>query len=179
MKFSEDVLTSLNLEPLKEKEPVNIMKISEMLDFMKKSSERIFNKSKLYVSIDDSDIKADCVDIVATKINDFTQVFMDLVVFIRRLEKTYTVSKASLRYCSTSYETFGFSLTDAERKFLDELLLRNEITHDYFNREIHQQKLIAIMENYSVGALDIYDNLLRYCQDHNYMDLYANNSYKR
>lgn len=77
------------------------------------------------------------------------------------------------------YEAFGFSLIDCERKFLDELLLRNEITHDYFNREIHQQKLIAIMENYSAGALDIYDNLLRYCQDHNYMDLYANNSYKK
>ena len=50
---------------------------------------------------------------------------------------------------------------------------------EHVTREIHQQKLIAIMENYSVGALDIYDNLLRYCQDHNYMDLYANNSYKR
>ena len=51
MKFSEDVLTSLKLEPLKEKEPVNIMKISEMLAFMKKSSERIFNKSKLKIKL--------------------------------------------------------------------------------------------------------------------------------
>ena len=55
MKFSEDVLTSLNLEPLKEKEPVNIMKISEMLDFMKKSSERL--------------IKANCISALMTLIS--------------------------------------------------------------------------------------------------------------
>lgn len=43
----------------------------------------------------------------------------------------------SLRYCMISYETFGFDETDNEKIFLRELLLRNEITHDYFNRELH------------------------------------------
>lgn len=35
MKFSEDVLKEFNLTPEEEKEPVNIMQISEMLQFLK------------------------------------------------------------------------------------------------------------------------------------------------
>lgn len=53
--------------------------------------------------------------------------------------------------------------------FLRELLLRNEITHDYFNREIHQQKLIWIMLNCSQGARDVYYDLKKYCEENNLM----------
>ena len=35
MKFNEDILKELNLEPVAEKEPVNVMQISEMLQFIK------------------------------------------------------------------------------------------------------------------------------------------------
>lgn len=35
MKFSEDILKQFDLEREEEKEPVNVMRISEMLDFMK------------------------------------------------------------------------------------------------------------------------------------------------
>jgi len=33
MKFNEDILKELNLEPVVEKEPVNVMQIGEMLRF--------------------------------------------------------------------------------------------------------------------------------------------------
>ena len=51
-------------------------------------------------------------------------------------------------------------------------MLRNEITHDYFNRELHQQKLVWIMENCTEGALDVYDNLYRYCIEHHLLNRY-------
>lgn len=46
MKFSEDILKELGLEPDREKEPVNVMRISEMLEFMKQCANRIVNKSR-------------------------------------------------------------------------------------------------------------------------------------
>lgn len=172
MKFSADMLRQFNLEPEEEKEPVNIMKISEMLDFMKVCAERIASKSKRYAECNDVEIQMDCMDIVTAKLNDFTQVFKDLIVFMRKEEGTHK-GGTSLRYCMNSFDTFDFEQTEAEKAFLKELLLRNEITHDYFNRELHQQKLIWIMMNCSDGASDVYQNLRSYCSAHDLLGKYA------
>lgn len=145
MKFNEDILKQFNLTPEEEKEPVNIMKIREMLQFMKSCAERIVRKSQKYMKTIDADEQLDCMDIVTVKLNDFVQVFKDLIIFIRKEEGTYK-NASSLRYCMSSYDTFDFQQTEVEKIFLREMLLRNEITHDYFNRELHQQKLIWIMK---------------------------------
>ena len=162
MKFSEDILNQLNLQPMKQKEPVNVMQVHELLEFLKMSAERIHSKSELYCKETDPDIQLDCMDIVSAKLNDFSQVFKDLILYMRLKEGTLHTN-GSLRYSITSYDTFGFEQTEKEKIFLRELILRNEITHDYFNREIHQQKLIWIMENCSEGALDVYHNIKDYC----------------
>ncbi len=60
--------------------------------------------------------------------------------------------------------------------FLRELLLRNEITHDYFNRELHQQKLIWIMTNCSQGAVDVYCEISDYCREKRLTERYINKS---
>ena len=73
----------------------------------------------------------DCIDIVTAKLNDFTQVFKDLIIFMRKEENTHK-GGVSLRYCMSSFDTFSFEQTIAEKMFLKELLIRNEITHDYF-----------------------------------------------
>lgn len=172
MKFNEDILKEFNLTPKEEKEPVNIMQIQEMLQFLKSCAERIVQKSEKYIKTTDADEQLDCMDIVTVKLNDFVQVFKDLMIFIRKEEGTYK-SGTSLRYCINSYDTFGFQQTEAEKNFLRELLLRNEITHDYFNRELHQQKLIWIMENCNYGSMDVYCNLESYCDKHGLLDKYA------
>ncbi len=174
MKFSEDILKEFNLESEIEKEPVNIMQIKEMLAFMKGCAERIEQKSTLYVSDVDANVQMDCMDIVTAKLNDFTQVFKDLIIFLRKDEGSYK-GGMSLRYCMTSYDTFGFLQTESEKNFLKELLLRNEITHDYFNRELHQKKLIWIMENCGDGAMDVYANISTYCSERNLLDKYVSN----
>lgn len=152
MKFNEDILKQFDLTPEEEKEPVNIMQIREMLQFMKSCSDRIVQKSQKYMKTVDADEQLDCMDIVTVKLNDFVQVFKDLIIFIRKEEGTYK-NGTSLRYCMSSYDTFDFQQTEVEKIFLREMLLGNEITHDYFNRELHQQKLIWIMENCSEGFL--------------------------
>ncbi len=172
MKFNEDILKQFNLEVNEEKEPINVMKIGDMLGFMKQSAERIMGKSKKYRESMDAEIQADCLDIVTARLNDFTQVFKDLVIFMRKKEGTHK-GGTSLRYCMASYETFGFDETEEEKMFLRELLLRNEITHDYFNREIHQQKLIWLMENCADGAADIYKNIYTYYSTRGLLDEYA------
>lgn len=77
-----------------------------------------------------------------------------------------------MRYCINSFDTFGFEQTEIGRTFLKELLLRNEIPHDYFNRELHQQKLIWIMENCSEGAIEVYSSIEKYCTENKFHLLY-------
>lgn len=173
MKFSEDIIKGFNLEPLEEKEPVNIMQVEDMLQFMKNCAERIVQKSEQYIKTNDAEVQMDCIDIVTAKLNDFTQVFKDLVIYMRQKEGTYKNGN-SLRFCMTSFDTFGFRQTEEEKTFLRELLLRNEITHDYFNRELHQQKLIWIMVNCSQGALDVYNEINNYCLNHDLLESYVN-----
>ena len=45
---------------------------------------------------------------MTARLNDFTQVFKDLMIFIRREEGTYK-GGTSLRYCMASFETFNFN----------------------------------------------------------------------
>ncbi len=173
MKFNEDILKELGLEPNEKQEPVNVMRVSEMLDFMKQCAERIESKSRKYTTSRDVEIQTDCIDIVTARLNDFTQVFKDLMIFIRREEGTYK-GGTSLRYCMASFETFNFNETEEEKLFLRELLLRNEITHDYFNRELHQQKLIWLMENCSSGVVDVYKDIYTYCLKQELLEKFTN-----
>ena len=48
MKFSEDILKSLNLDLQEERVPVNVMTVSELLAFLKMCAERIVRKSDQY-----------------------------------------------------------------------------------------------------------------------------------
>ncbi|MEY8354065.1 hypothetical protein AALB39_11990 [Lachnospiraceae bacterium 54-53] len=171
--INEDILKEFHLETEDIKEPVNIMKIEEMLRFFKLCAERIIQKSLLYEKTEDMDTKMDCIDIVTAKLNDFTQVFKDLVLFMRK-EEGIVRNGGSLRYCITSFDTYDFRQTEAEKLFLRELLIRNEITHDYFNRDIHQQKLIWIMRHCSEGAIDVYNNIYDYCTERKLLNKYAN-----
>lgn len=86
MKFSEDIIKEFKLEPLEKKEPVNVMQVGDRLQFMKSCAQKIVQKSEQYIKADDVGIQMDCIDIVTAKLNDFTQVFKDLVIFIRQEE---------------------------------------------------------------------------------------------
>ena len=92
---------------------------------------------------------------------------------MRQEEKTYN-GGTSLRYCISSYDTFEFKQTETEQIFLRELLLRNEITHDYFNRELHQKKLIWVMNHCADGAMDVFWNIYAYCEQKQLLDKYVN-----
>lgn len=127
----------------------------------------------MFEKTSDADIQTDCIDIVTAKLNDFTQVFKDLIIFMRKEEGTYKEER-SLRYCIAGFDTFGFQLNEQENMFLRELLIRNEITHDYFNREIHQQKLIWIMQNCCDGALEVYHHIIGYCIERNLLSKFVN-----
>jgi len=175
MKLSKDILDQFNVDPVEEREPVNVMKIRDMLDFLEYNAMRIVQKSDLYQSTDNPNLQIDCLDIVTAKLNDFAQVFRDLITFLL-IERGQYKKNPSLRYSIASFDTFGFKQTEAEELFLQELLLRNEITHDYFNRELHQQKLIWIMVNCAEGALDIHRNLETYCTEHGLLDKFAENN---
>ena len=173
MKLDENIISQFNLDPNENREPVNTMKVADLLRFIKESADRIVQKSDLYVKSSDVDVQTDCLDIVAMRLNDFVQSLIDIVIFIRKEEGSYNGKSTSLRYCITGYDTLIEDQSLTEKQFLSELLLRNEITHDYFNREIHQQKLISLMHNCSSGALDVYEHLRQLCEDRKLSDKYV------
>ncbi len=178
MKLDESILNQFDLDPNENREPVNVIKVSELLTFLKESSSRIVSKSEQYFKTTDADIKADCLDIVAMRLNDFAQAFIDVVIFIRKNEGSYNGKSTSLRYCISSYDTLVENQTDVEKQFLGELLLRNEITHDYFNRDIHQQKLIALMQNCAEGAADACDHLSSICEKKSLLEKFVDKNAK-
>lgn len=92
MKFNEDILKELGLEPNEKQEPVNVMRVSEMLDFMKQCAERIESKSRKYTT----------------------------------------------------------------------------------SRELHQQKLIWLMENCSSGVVDVYKDIYTYCLKQELLEKFTN-----
>ena len=61
VKFSEEILKQLGLESVEKKEPVNVMRVSEMSRFMKPCAERIANKSRKYIECSDVETKMDCI----------------------------------------------------------------------------------------------------------------------
>ena len=181
MKLSRDILEELDIELQDVREPINVMSIGEALSLLKECAERLVKKSEQYRLTEDADIKVDCIDIVTARLNDFAQVFRDILIFLRKEEGTYRGREGktnSLRYSIASYDTFGFPQTEDEKAFLKELLLRNEITHDYFNRELHQFKLISMMENCMEGAVDVHRHLFQFCQDNNLLEKYLNRNEK-
>ncbi|MCR5323649.1 MAG: hypothetical protein K6E85_10320 [Lachnospiraceae bacterium] len=173
MKLDESIINQFNLNPNESREPVNTMKVADLLDFIKESSVRIVNKSELYIKTVDADVQTDCLDIVAMRLNDFVQSLIDIAIFIRKEEGSYNGKSTSLRYCITSYDTLIEDQSLVEKQFLGEVLLRNEITHDYFNRDIHQQKLISLMQNCASGALEVYAHLKQLCEEKNLLDKYV------
>ena len=60
MKLDDSIIDQFNLEPEDDREPVNVMRVSELLDFLKESATRIVSKSQHYFSTEDADIQADC-----------------------------------------------------------------------------------------------------------------------
>ena len=60
MKLDDSIIDQFNLEPEDDREPVNVMKVPELLDFLKESASRIVSKSKQYFSTTDADIQANC-----------------------------------------------------------------------------------------------------------------------
>ena len=108
MKFSEELLKDFDLELTDKKGPVNVMQVKNMLLFLRACAERIIQKSQGYQGTKDVEIQMDCLDIVTAKLNDFTQVFSDLVIFMRKEEGTHKMA-SSLRYCISSYDIWFFT----------------------------------------------------------------------
>ena len=81
MRLDESIIEQFDLNTDADREPVNVIKVSELLDFLKQSAFRIQSKSELYFKTTDADIQADCLDIVAVRLNDFAQAFIDIIIF--------------------------------------------------------------------------------------------------
>ena len=106
MKIDPEIIKSMNMEVQPERIQVDTSLCKDVLDFLKQSSDRIIKKSDLYVTSEDADVQCDCIDIVAFRLNDFVQSFMDLVSFIAKKEGVFNRgdNTVSLRYCISLYE---------------------------------------------------------------------------
>lgn len=129
---------------------------------MERISTKFYNKSVLYQNSSDCSLKEDIIDIVSSQLNKFVQAFKDIITFISEKENNPLDKGSSLRRCVSECESI-LDINETGKDFLKELVLRNELTHDYFNFDINEQKLISIMYNCPDGALQICDAIKEYC----------------
>ena len=168
--IDESILEQFNLQPKAPEIQVNGMKLSEIIKYMERVSEKLIDKKDLYLNTDDESVKEDCIDIASEKLNQFTQAFMDVIKFIMIKEKSPLSKEDGLIKCIRVYRNLNDSIYFEENEFLNGLSLRNDLTHDYFNYVVHTDNLISLLVNYAKGSLQVCDFFTQYCEERGYID---------
>lgn len=170
IEINNDILKQFNFKPAKQNIITNGMKLEDMFDYMEKASNKIINKSELYQKTSNFETEEDCLDIASEKLNQFTQVFMDIIKYIRIKENCPLDKEDGLIKCCRIYKKLNKTRSDIENGFLEGLSLRNDLTHDYFNYISHRENLIKLLINYSHGSIEICNFLKNYCIKKNMMN---------
>lgn len=169
--FDENIIKKYNLSPESDGNKINKKSIKEILEELSEKSKRFDIKSQKYMKTDDVNEKLDIIDINTTVLNKITQRFIDVISYILRKENKISDKKGniSLRRCISEFTNL-VEVDIETRTFLKNLTLRNELTHDYFNEETNESKLVEIMINYADSPMKLSEYLYEYCKDNNLLE---------
>lgn len=174
MFISEEILKSFNLN--QEEVILKIRTVSEILDYLRKCSEKMMEKSDLYQSSQDANIREDCLDIFSSRLNSFTQAYKSLMNFLLEKNRESIPKDPSLGFFIRKYDSIieDDKQTKKESLFLEKLNSRNQVIHEYFNIQENEIKLFDIMINCVEGSLDVYKSLSDYCKEKGYTEEIVN-----
>ena len=178
MQISDDIIKQFGINERKAQEHISKKSIADILDKMCKVSVRIQEKSQLYRNTEDNDVREDCLDIIISTLNRFSQMFRDVMIRISAEDKGNLGKDSTLRRCISEYKKQNISNSESANCFLDQLNLRNDFIHDYFNDENQILELETIIYNYSAEAELIANDIREYCQEKGYLDLVVDKSDK-
>ncbi len=167
----DDILEKFNLQDKQAKTYITKMSIAEILKRMDNVALRISDKSNIYMSTNDTDTKKDCIDIIKTQLNDFSQMLRDLIIRISKENGVVLDKDTKLRRAISEFIDMDISSDKETINFLNNLHLRNEIIHDYFNYDTVEEEIIRIMYNYATQPIRVVEDIREYCEDKGFLDL--------
>ena len=98
-------------------------------------------------------------------INDYTQVFKDLLVVICN-DYVITELNGTIRAFVSK-----FNPKEPELSFVNFLVERNSLVHEYYNREFLDERVRIVLSNYLDGALGVVQILGDYVKEKGISDL--------
>ena len=113
MKIDDNILKQFCLDGQDEMIEKKGMTISEILDFLRSTSQRLITKTNKYFKSDDLLEKEDCLDIIGYRFNDFIQFPFHLPSLPR---STVGLNERRSRCCQTALQRNGKSTPGQEQQ---------------------------------------------------------------
>ncbi len=156
----------MNSYGIREKSILEIEKsVQNSLMILKNQAEKIMDSYERYCKCEDLALRDDLIESMASRLNRFTQAYMDVIAFIR-VRSEDSMYEESLSYYLRYFDTLDISKTADMKGVIETLRKRNSIVHDYFEAEQLNYELIKGIASYGNGLTEIADALARYCGDH-------------
>lgn len=139
--------------------------VQNSLMILRNQAEKIMDSYDRYCKCDDPALRDDLVESMASRLNRFTQAYMDVIAFIR-INSEQSMYEESLNYYLRYFNTLEISKTEDMNGIIETLKKRNSIIHDYFDIEQLNYELVKGVASYGNGLTEIADALLSYCSEH-------------
>lgn len=139
--------------------------VQNSLMILRNQAEKIMDSYDRYCKCDDPALRDDLVESMASRLNRFTQAYMDVIAFIR-INSEQSMYEESFNYYLRYFNTLEISKTEDMNGIIETLKKRNSIVHDYFDIEQLNYELVKGVASYGNGLTEIADALLSYCSEH-------------
>lgn len=137
----------------------------EILDFLRDRCFKIEQMDKQYHKSNDAFERDIAINAMSSYFNGYVQAFIDTVKYIAKKEHKALGKKAGIGSCVFSYKRLADNISFDEEEFLNNLIVRNELEHEYFSYDNTKQLLNAVL--YINGGFDIAETFEQYFVEHN------------
>ena len=140
--------------------------VGQCLANLKYYAMRITTVFREYSELDQkSEYAITLMESMRGNINDYTQVFKDLLVVICN-DYVITELNGTIRAFVSK-----FNPKEPELSFVNFLVERNSLVHEYYNREFLDERVRIVLSNYLDGALGVVQILGDYVKEKGISDL--------
>lgn len=136
--------------------------VANSIELMITQAGAMQNTFETYCRTDDERLRDDLCEALNSRLNHFTQAFIDIASYIQIAEGK-GVGDNSLGYYKRAVEALDIRLTEDGKRALDFLSRRNDLVHDYFNILQLNRELLQAIESYGEGFINVAEGIKDYC----------------
>ena len=136
--------------------------VANSIEIMIVQADAMKNTYEAFCRTDDERLKDDLSEALSSRLNHFTQAFIDIASYIQII-RGKGIGDNSLGYYKRTVENLDIELTEDGKRALDFLSKRNDLVHDYFNLSQLNQELLQAIHSYGNGFADLAESIKDYC----------------